>query len=142
MRELIAEGRSARKRWQQTRTPADKTRLNNLSLQLEGEIQEVKNEYINSYLRELTNKKQKDSLWKGTKRMKIAVVHTPTIRKEVGPVGLLPPLSELKRSRSVVVRALCYKPEGRGFNSRWGHWIFFNWPNPSGRNKPWGLLSL
>jgi hypothetical protein len=20
--------------------------------------------------------------------------------------------------------ALCYKPEGRGFESRWGHWIF------------------
>jgi hypothetical protein len=35
-----------------------------------------------------------------------------------------------------------YKPEGRGFNSRWGHWIFFNWPNPSGRTRPWGLLSL
>jgi hypothetical protein len=28
------EKRRARKRWQQTRTPADKTRLNNLSLQL------------------------------------------------------------------------------------------------------------
>jgi hypothetical protein len=25
---------------------------------------------------------------------------------------------------SAVVKALCYKPEGRGFNSRWGHWIF------------------
>jgi hypothetical protein len=25
---------------------------------------------------------------------------------------------------SVVVTALCYKPEGRGFNSWWGHWIF------------------
>jgi hypothetical protein len=43
---------------QQTRTPADKTRLNNLSVQLEKEIQEVKNESINSYLRELTNEKK------------------------------------------------------------------------------------
>jgi hypothetical protein len=25
---------------------------------------------------------------------------------------------------SVVVKALCYKPEGRGFSSRLGHWIF------------------
>jgi hypothetical protein len=32
-----------------------------------------------------------------------------------------------------LVEALCYKPEGRGFKSRWGHWIFFNWPNPSSR---------
>jgi len=24
-----------------------------------------------------------------------------------------------------LVKALRYKPEGRGFNSRWCHWIFF-----------------
>jgi hypothetical protein len=32
---------------------------------------------------------------------------------------------------SVVVKAICYKPEGRGFKSRWGG--FLNWPTPSGR---------
>jgi hypothetical protein len=31
---------------------------------------------------------------------------------------------------SVVVKALCYKPEGRGFDTRWGE--FLNLPNPSG----------
>jgi hypothetical protein len=31
-----------------------------------------------------------------------------------------------------LVEALCYKPEGRGFDSLWGHWIF-NSPNPSSR---------
>jgi hypothetical protein len=41
---------------------------------------------------------------------------------------------------SVVVKALCYKPDGRGFDSRWGE--FLNLPNPSGRTRPWGLLSL
>jgi hypothetical protein len=41
---------------------------------------------------------------------------------------------------SVVVKALCYKPEGRGFDSRWGE--FLNLPNSSGRTRPWGLLSL
>jgi hypothetical protein len=41
---------------------------------------------------------------------------------------------------TVVVKALCYKPEGRGFQTRWGD--FFNLPNPSGRTRPWGLLSL
>jgi hypothetical protein len=35
MRELMAGERSGRKRWQQTRAPVGKTRLNNLSLQLE-----------------------------------------------------------------------------------------------------------
>jgi hypothetical protein len=27
---------------------------------------------------------------------------------------------------SIVVKALRYKPEGRGSESRWGHWIFFS----------------
>jgi hypothetical protein len=40
----------------------------------------------------------------------------------------------------VVVKALCYKPEGRGFNIRGD--LFLNLPNPSGRTKPWGLLSF
>ena len=31
-----------------------------------------------------------------------------------------------------LVEALRYKPESRGFNPRWGHWIFY-WLNPSGR---------
>jgi hypothetical protein len=26
--------------------------------------------------------------------------------------------------------SLCYNVEGREFDSRWGHWIFFNLPNP------------
>jgi hypothetical protein len=26
-----------------------------------------------------------------------------------------------------VVKALCYKPEGRGFETRWGEWIFSNY---------------
>jgi hypothetical protein len=41
---------------------------------------------------------------------------------------------------SVVVKALCYKPEGREFDTRLDE--FLNLPNPSGRTTPWGLLSL
>jgi hypothetical protein len=41
---------------------------------------------------------------------------------------------------SVVVKALCYKPEGRGFDTRLDK--FLNLPNPSGHPRPWGLLSL
>jgi hypothetical protein len=41
------------------------------------------------------------------------------------------------------VEALCYKLEGRGFETWWCERIFFfNLPNPSGRTKPWGLLNL
>jgi hypothetical protein len=43
---------------------------------------------------------------------------------------------------TLVVEALGYKPEGRGFGTRLGEWIFFNLPNPSSRIRPWGLLSL
>jgi hypothetical protein len=42
-------------------------------------------------------------------------------------------------SGSAVVKALCSKLEGHGFNTRWD---FLNLPNPSGCTRPWGLLSL
>jgi hypothetical protein len=41
---------------------------------------------------------------------------------------------------NVVVKALCYKPEGRWFETQCGE--FLNLPNPSGRTRPWGSLSL
>jgi hypothetical protein len=83
--ELTAETRRVKKCWQEARTPADKTRLNNLSPQLKREIQEVKNESIDSYFRELTNEKEMGySLWEATKRMKRPVVHIPPIRREDG----------------------------------------------------------
>jgi hypothetical protein len=40
---------------------------------------------------------------------------------------------------SVVVKALCYKPEGRRFDTRWGE--FLNLSNLSGRSRPGGLVS-
>jgi hypothetical protein len=46
----------------------------------------------------------------------------------------------LNERDSIVVEALCYKPEGHGFDTRRGD--FFNLPNPSGRTRPWGLLGL
>jgi hypothetical protein len=41
---------------------------------------------------------------------------------------------------SLVVKAVCYKLEGCGFNTRRGE--FLNLSNPSGRSRPWGSLSL
>jgi hypothetical protein len=41
---------------------------------------------------------------------------------------------------SVVVKALCYKREGHGYETQWGE--FLNLPKPSGRSRPWGLLSF
>jgi hypothetical protein len=42
---------------------------------------------------------------------------------------------------SVVVEALCYKPEGRVFKTMRGR-AFFNLSNLSSRTRPWVLLSL
>jgi hypothetical protein len=41
---------------------------------------------------------------------------------------------------NLVVKALGYKSEGRGFETRWREILHL--PNPSGRSRPWGLLSL
>jgi hypothetical protein len=42
---------------------------------------------------------------------------------------------------SAVVKALCYKPEGRGFETRWGV-FFFNLPNPLRPHKVLGFIQL
>jgi hypothetical protein len=47
---------------------------------------------------------------------------------------------DVYNSAILVVKALCYKPEGRGFDTQLI--FFFNLPNPSGRTRPWGLLCL
>jgi hypothetical protein len=48
------------------------------------------------------------------------------------------------RGHAVVwlVEAQCYKPEVCRFDSRWGHWIFFNWPNPSSRTMTQPLTEM
>jgi hypothetical protein len=45
----------------------------------------------------------------------------------------------LATSSSIMVEALYYKPDVHGFDSRWVHWFFFNWHNPSSRTIALGL---
>jgi hypothetical protein len=57
------------------------------------------------------------------------------------PMTIIPLCIKKQGKRgSVVVKALHYKQEGRGFDTRLGDLL--NLPNPSGRTRPWGLLSL
>jgi hypothetical protein len=56
--------------------------------------------------------------------------------------NLFPVHEDIPSRGSVVVTALCYKPEDRGFETRWGEWISFNLPNPSGWTRLWGLLGF
>jgi hypothetical protein len=60
IRELIAEKRKTRRRWQKTRDPQVKTELNNLTQQLKREIKELKNDSISCYPRELINDNNTD----------------------------------------------------------------------------------
>jgi hypothetical protein len=47
------------------------------------------------------------------------------------------------RCGSVVVEVLCYKPEGRGFETLWGIWFFSpNLHNPSSRSRPFVYVIL
>jgi hypothetical protein len=52
----------------------------------------------------------------------------------------LPAVHNVSFSKAYRKGALCYKPEGSGFDTRWGE--FLNLPNPSGHTRPWDLLNL
>ena len=54
IKELVLAKRSARRKWQQSRYPDDKTKFNRLSNQLKKRIREIKNESINRFLNNLT----------------------------------------------------------------------------------------
>lgn len=70
---------------QLSNNPADKTIFNRLSQQLKREIQEIKNETVDSYLRELTDHKNtKYSLWKARRKLKRPIAQMPPIGKEEG----------------------------------------------------------
>lgn len=83
IRKLISEKRRLRRKWQQTRAPQDKNILNNATQRLKREIQQLKEESISTYLRELTDDSSTEySLWKATKRLKRPIMQIPPIRLE------------------------------------------------------------
>lgn len=85
IKELVTEKRKARKKWQQTRTPTDKNRLNNLTQKLRRKIQQIKNESISSYLKELTAEKDTNySLWRVTKKLRKPITQIPPIKTANG----------------------------------------------------------
>lgn len=81
----LKDKRRARKRWQQSRDPADKNILNNLTQQLSREISWFKENSLKFYLSNLSAEKESNySLWKATKKFKKAVTHRAPIRKTDG----------------------------------------------------------
>lgn len=77
--------RRARRRWQETRDPADKTVLNRITQNLKRRILEIKNKSYEKYVENLSAKKERNySLWKATKSLKKPIVPVPPIRKMDG----------------------------------------------------------
>jgi hypothetical protein len=68
IRQLISEKRRARRIWQRTRNPSDKTNLNRLNHNLTRALQKAKNENFYSYITQLSS--DDHSLWKATKKFK------------------------------------------------------------------------
>lgn len=85
IRELVREKRRARRRWQQSRDPADKAVLNRTTQKLRREIQKLKEETVNSYLQGLSAYSDTDhSLWKATKKIKRTITSVPPIKSNHG----------------------------------------------------------
>lgn len=82
--QLIREKRKQRNKWHQSRSPQDKTKLNNLTKQLKRRIQNFTDVSTNTYLQNLTSDRSTDySLWKATKNMKRPNTQIPPIK--IGP---------------------------------------------------------
>lgn len=85
IRELVQQKRKARKKWQTTRMPQDKTALNGLCTKLKALIKVVKNETVGKYLSSLAPTKDSDySLWKATKGLKRPKTQIPPIKTNDG----------------------------------------------------------
>lgn len=68
--ELIKEKRELRKKWQISRFPADKAKLNKITRQLKTKLNADKNEGIQQYLKSLSPSQASDyTLWKATKKL-------------------------------------------------------------------------
>ena len=81
----IKEKRKARKRWQQSRDPADKNNLNFLSKQLTREIKRFNENSLKNFLSNLSPEKDTNySLWKATKKRLSTVTYRPPIKRNNG----------------------------------------------------------
>lgn len=81
IRDKIAEKRRLRKKWQYTRAPQDKLRLNRAIKEIKKLLIDSKNQEMQDYLEGLTPTTSTDySLWKATRKLKQQQQHIPPIR--------------------------------------------------------------
>jgi hypothetical protein len=85
IKQKILEKRKIRKRWQNTRSPQDKTKLNKAVKELKQLLNDAKQEAIQTYLESLTVTEATEySLWKATKRLKQPQTPIPPLRTDGG----------------------------------------------------------
>jgi hypothetical protein len=81
VRNLIVERRRARRTWNQTRYPGDKTIFNRISNKLNRLIKDIKRESFEDRLANLSADADKDySLWKATRRLKRPIQQVPPLK--------------------------------------------------------------
>lgn len=82
IKELLLEKRRARRTWQRSRHPLDKTRLNRLTHRLHTAIQESRNESFEHYVKNMSPNDH--SLWKATRKFKRPILQASPIRQTDG----------------------------------------------------------
>lgn len=80
---MVKMRRRARKIWQNSRYPPDKTKFNRICQKLTRIINEERQKGIQNYLENLSPDAEKQySLWKATKKFKRPIVQVPPLMKE------------------------------------------------------------
>lgn len=83
IRDKLAQKRRLRKKWQSTRSPQDKLKLNRAIKDIKKSLIDSKNQSFQDYLEGLSPTASTDySLWKATKKLKQQQQHIPPIRDE------------------------------------------------------------
>lgn len=81
VRLLVKQRRKARKKWQRTRCPEDKSIFNKLSKETTKLIKSINEKTVTDYVTNLSPNKDKDySLWKATKRLKQPIANSPPLK--------------------------------------------------------------
>jgi hypothetical protein len=80
IKQLIAEKRRARSRWQRSRNPNDKTILNRLTHRLTNTLKENRNVTFQYYISTLS--KYDHTIWKATEKINRPILPVPPIRKQ------------------------------------------------------------
>jgi len=80
IKQLIAEKRRERSRWQRSRNPHDETILNRLNHRLTNALKENRNTTFQYYISTLS--KDDHTIWKATKKINRPILPVPPIRKQ------------------------------------------------------------